>query len=76
MTLFPETAKKAQAEIDSVVGNDRLPTFEDRPYLPYVDALAKEILRWHSVAPIGAVYRTVLLKMTYTMAISFLRALW
>ncbi|KAG6893612.1 cytochrome c oxidase subunit 2, partial [Termitomyces sp. T159_Od127] len=41
--------KKAQAEIDSVVGNDRLFTFEDRQYLPYVDALVKEVLRWNVV---------------------------
>jgi len=53
MTLHPEVAKKAQAEIDAVVGNDRLPTFEDRPHLPYVDALAKEVLRWNVVAPTG-----------------------
>ncbi|KAF8897192.1 cytochrome P450 [Infundibulicybe gibba] len=34
ITLFPEVAKKAQAEIDAVVGNDRLPTFADRAQLP------------------------------------------
>jgi len=53
MTLFPEVMKKAQAEIDAVVGNDRLPDFSDRENLPYVDALCKEVFRWHSVAPTG-----------------------
>lgn len=53
MTLHPEVVKKAQAEIDVVVGNDRLPTFEDREYLPYVDALIKEVLRWNTVVPTG-----------------------
>ncbi|KAG6856468.1 hypothetical protein H0H87_004047 [Tephrocybe sp. NHM501043] len=53
MALHPDVAKKAQAEIDSVIGNDRLPTFDDRSELPYVDALAKEVLRWHVVAPMG-----------------------
>ncbi|KAG6860518.1 hypothetical protein C0995_010298 [Termitomyces sp. Mi166 len=57
MALYPEVAKKAQAEIDSVIGNDRLPTFEDRPHLPYVEALTAEVLRWHAVAPIGVVHR-------------------
>ncbi|KAG6915061.1 hypothetical protein DXG01_013668 [Tephrocybe rancida] len=57
MALHPEVAKKAQAEIDAVVGNDRLPTFEDRAQLPYVDALATEVTRWHAVAPIGVVHR-------------------
>lgn len=53
MALNPEVMKKAQAEIDLVVGNDRLPTFEDRQYLPYVDALTKEVLRWNVVVPNG-----------------------
>ncbi|KAG5644939.1 hypothetical protein DXG03_007404 [Asterophora parasitica] len=53
MALHPEVAKKAQAEIDAVVGNDRLPTFEDRAHLPYLDALTKEVLRWNAVVPTG-----------------------
>jgi hypothetical protein len=53
MTLHPEVAKKAQEEIDAVIGNDRLPTFADREHLPYVDALSKEVLRWNSVVPTG-----------------------
>jgi cytochrome P450 len=53
MTLYPEAQRKAQAEIDAVIGTSRLPTFADRPSLPYVDALIKEVLRWHPVAPIG-----------------------
>lgn len=55
MTLFPDVQKKAQAEIDAVVGNDRLPKFADRTQLPYVDALAKEVLRWNAVTPIGVI---------------------
>lgn len=35
MTLHPEVQRKAQAEIDAVIGNDRLPNFEDREDLPY-----------------------------------------
>lgn len=31
----PEVLKKAQQEIDAVVGQDRLPGFEDRKSLPY-----------------------------------------
>ncbi|KAG1874873.1 cytochrome P450 [Suillus subluteus] len=53
MTLFPEVQKKAQAEIDAVVGFDRLPTFANRDSLPYTDALIKEILRWNVVTPTG-----------------------
>jgi len=35
MMTHPEVLAKAQKEIDSVVGTDRLPTFSDRPSLPY-----------------------------------------
>lgn len=31
----PEVLKRAQKEIDTVVGTDRLPTFSDRADLPY-----------------------------------------
>ena len=53
MTLYPEVQKKAQAEIDAVVGPDRLPDFEDRHSLSYINAIVKETMRWHSVAPLG-----------------------
>ncbi|KAF5664654.1 oxidoreductase [Fusarium circinatum] len=56
MLLFPDVQKKAQQEIDSVVGTERLPQFEDRDDLPYVDALIKEALRWIPVAPMGVVH--------------------
>ncbi|KAH0579388.1 hypothetical protein H2248_003528 [Termitomyces sp. 'cryptogamus'] len=53
MVLFPDVQKKAQAEIDKVIGNERLPTLADRPHLPYVNAVVTEVLRWNSVAPTG-----------------------
>ena len=53
MAMYPEAQKKAQAELDMVVGKSRLPTFDDRPFLPYVDALVKESFRWWNVAPIS-----------------------
>ena len=43
----------AQQELDAVTGRERLPTFEDRPRLPFVDAVCKEVLRWRPVTPIG-----------------------
>jgi cytochrome P450 len=53
MTLYPEVQRKAQAEIDHVVGNSRLPDYSDQDELPYVDAVLKEVLRWHPVTPLG-----------------------
>jgi len=58
MTLYPEVQRKAQEEIDGVVGTDRLPSFQDRQNLPYVDAIVKEVLRWHPVAPMGIPHMT------------------
>ncbi|EJD42439.1 cytochrome P450 [Auricularia subglabra TFB-10046 SS5] len=51
MTLFPEAQAQAQAEIDSVIGPDTLPTWSDCERLPYVRALAKEVQRWAPVTP-------------------------
>ena len=56
MALYPEVQKKAQAEIDAVVGPDRLPEFEDRPSLPYINAVIKELMRWNLVTPLGEPY--------------------
>ncbi|KAK0479586.1 cytochrome P450 [Armillaria novae-zelandiae] len=57
MVLFPEVQVKAQAEIDAVVGIDRLPGFDDRERLPYINALVLEVSRWHSVVPTGVPHR-------------------
>lgn len=54
MLLYPDVQKKAQVELDSIIGPDhRLPRIADRENLPYVNALVKEILRWNSAVAIG-----------------------
>jgi cytochrome P450 len=53
MMLYPDVQKRAQEEIEAVLGTDQLPTFEDRPLLPYVEAVLRETLRWHPVFPLG-----------------------
>ncbi|KAJ7841198.1 cytochrome P450 [Mycena olivaceomarginata] len=53
MVLTPDVQYTAQAEIDSVVGSARLPCLADREQLPYISAIVTELLRWHSVAPLG-----------------------
>ncbi|KAJ4253991.1 hypothetical protein NW762_010394 [Fusarium torreyae] len=58
MSLFPDAQKKAQAEIDEITGNTRLPTLSDRPRLPHVNAVLKEVLRWHPVGPMGLPHTT------------------
>ncbi|KAG8768621.1 cytochrome c oxidase subunit 2 [Ceratobasidium sp. 428] len=53
MALYPEVQVKAQAEVDRVIGKDRLPEMSDRASLPYVECVLKEVLRWQSVVPLG-----------------------
>ncbi|KAI0058471.1 cytochrome P450 [Artomyces pyxidatus] len=50
---YPETQKRAQAELDVVVGRSRVPTFADLPHLPYVSAMVRETLRWGPVTPVA-----------------------
>ncbi|KAF8477871.1 cytochrome P450 [Gautieria morchelliformis] len=56
--LYPEWIPKAQEEIDAVVGSDRLPTFKDRPRLPYVDAIVRETHRWRPAARFGVPHQS------------------
>ena len=49
MVCYPEVVAKAQKELDSVTGGDRLPDFSDRPRLPYINAIIKETMRWQPV---------------------------
>lgn len=52
MASNPALQEKVQAQIDSVVGKDRLPTLDDRPLLPYIDAIFRETLRYTSPTPL------------------------
>ncbi|KAJ5725602.1 uncharacterized protein N7483_006959 [Penicillium malachiteum] len=59
MALFPEAQRKAQEEIDSVIGSHRLPQAHERESLPYMNALVKEVLRWHPVLPVNIAHALV-----------------
>ena len=58
MALNPDVQRKAQLEVDSVVGPNRLPEFNHQQDLPYVQAILKETLRWEVVTPVGAFVTT------------------
>ena len=45
MTRHPEFVERAQNEIDSVLGSERLPNLDDRPNLPFVECVLKEVDR-------------------------------
>ena len=45
MLKHPHILRKAQEEIDRVVGKERLPVFADKKNLPYVNAVCSEVFR-------------------------------
>jgi hypothetical protein len=51
--LHPEIQKVAQEELDAVTMRERLPTFEDRSRLPFIEAICMEVTRWRPIAPLG-----------------------
>ncbi|KAG8221656.1 cytochrome P450 [Butyriboletus roseoflavus] len=57
MVQYPVVLKRAQAEIDAVIGQDRLPVFEDRDSLPYCNAVFAESLRWGVPVPLSLPHR-------------------
>lgn len=53
MVYHPDKFDKLAKEVDEVVGNERMPTYEDMEKLPYVRACVKETLRWRPVTAGG-----------------------
>jgi cytochrome P450 len=58
LVIFPDVVTRAQDEIDRVVGSDRLPNFDDRINLPYIDGIIKEAWRWNPVGPMGLAHKS------------------
>ncbi|KAF9265536.1 cytochrome P450 [Marasmius fiardii PR-910] len=49
----PEILRKTREELDAVVGDDRLPSFEDENSLPYLVAVIKEVMRCRPAIPLA-----------------------
>jgi hypothetical protein len=63
LVLNPSVQTRAQAELNAQIGSPtsatfRLPTFSDRPHLPYIDAILKESLRWLTAVTSGVPHAT------------------
>ncbi|KZT33277.1 cytochrome P450 [Sistotremastrum suecicum HHB10207 ss-3] len=58
MMLNPVVQREAQKSIDEVLQGERLPNLDDRPSLPFLDALFMEIQRWKPVVPGGIAHRS------------------
>lgn len=57
MVLYPDAQKRAQEEIDSILGHGHFPHFGDTDALPYLKAVLYEVLRWACPAPLGLPHR-------------------
>lgn len=57
--MWPEVQKKAQEEIDRVIGGARLPTIDDYQDLPYIRCCIKESLRWMPTVFLGVPHAAV-----------------
>ncbi|KLO12040.1 cytochrome P450, partial [Schizopora paradoxa] len=53
MLRHPDVQHKAQAEIDNIIGLDRLPSIEDMDTLPYITNVIREIIRFTGVVPLA-----------------------
>lgn len=53
MIMYPDAQARAQSEIDTAIGEHRLPTMKDKGSLPYVEAFIKEIMRWSPTLPLS-----------------------
>jgi len=72
MALHPDIQRRAQAEVDEVIGKNKLPTASDRERLPYVSAVIKEVLRFAPVARLGEISVALYLYCTHLRLQAFL----
>ncbi|CAH0045051.1 unnamed protein product [Clonostachys solani] len=65
LILHPEVQQKARAELEDVIGTDengdllRLPEFEDRAQLKFLEYTIQETTRWAPLSPLGVPHATI-----------------
>ena len=57
MAMFPDVQKAAQAELDRVIGPNRLPDYDDLENMPYIRAILMETLRWRPPVPFAVPHK-------------------
>lgn len=53
LAMSPRVQERANEELSRVVGDQRSPLFDDYDQLPYIRAIAKEVLRLRPIAPVS-----------------------
>lgn len=59
MCVYPDTQRKIQEELEREIGPDRLPHYDDREKLPYLQAVILELMRFKHFAPFGLPHQTL-----------------
>lgn len=59
LAQYPDAQRKMQQELDEVIGKDRLPMMQDKPNLPYVEAVIAEVARYVSYMPLAVPHLTI-----------------
>ncbi|KAH9884384.1 putative cytochrome P450 oxidoreductase [Xylariomycetidae sp. FL2044] len=65
LIVNPEVQARARAEIEAVIGVDengdvrRLPDFDDRPRLKYLEYVIQEATRWAPLSPLGVPHASI-----------------
>ncbi|GAB1299655.1 Cytochrome P450 [Apodemus speciosus] len=58
MILHPDVQRRAQQEIDEVIGQVRCPEMADQARLPYTNAVIHEVQRFGDILPLGVPHKT------------------
>ncbi|TFK74834.1 cytochrome P450 [Pluteus cervinus] len=53
LASHPEVVRRARAEIHHVLGTGRLPSLSDRPLLPFLEAIYREVMRFYPILPLS-----------------------